>query len=220
MEYNLAWCLACLADQEWDERGFPCAYCFSERVTACTYNPGTVVLGGVGGTYTEYGTARPWQEQWYQTTVHFRELKAAYQPGGYRSAAVAKTAVEGFFEECLRLEDWLKGDAMKTPDDQQELKELFRDDNSLKLCKDIANTAKHRGRNKEGSRNAVVRRVYQRDDNSASAVIEWWFQGEEDQPRNTVDGLELAGGCMAVCKQFLTSQELRLWEVRTRKNHI
>jgi hypothetical protein len=216
MQYHLRYCLHCLADQETDERG-PCTDCGSIQVTALTYNPGTVILGD-GDSYTEYGTARPWQEQWYQTKVHFRELKAVYQPGSYRGDAVAKAAVEDFFEHCLRVEDWVKGDAMDCRRGERKLKKLFND-HSLKLCRDIANTAKHRGRNLEGSRNAVVCRVYHRGDNSASAVIEWWMQGQEED-RHTEGALDLAEGCVAAWKQFLKRNELRLWEVRTRKNYL
>lgn len=112
MQYHLRYCPDCLADQETGEEG-PCTDCSSIRVAGVTYNPGTVVPGN-GDAYTEYGTARPWQEQWYLAKVHFKELMAAYQPGSYRGDAVAKAAVESFFDHCLRVHDWVKGDAMTT----------------------------------------------------------------------------------------------------------
>jgi hypothetical protein len=76
MQYHLRYCLACLADQQLDERGL-CTKCGSDRVTGLTYSSGAVVFGDAG-TYTKFGTAPPWQEQWYLTTVHFRALKAVY----------------------------------------------------------------------------------------------------------------------------------------------
>lgn len=215
MQYHLRYCLDCFADQETDQQG-PCMDCTSMRVTELTYNPGTVVLGD-GDAYTEYGTARPWQEQWYQAKVHFKDLKAAYQPGGYAGADVVRAAVEGFFEHSRRLEDWLKDDVMGSRADKRRLEKFFNKNASLRRCRDIANTTKHRGRNKEDDINAVVRRVYHRDDDSASAMIEWWIQGHEDDT-HTVDALELAEGCMAAWKQYLKRNELRLWEVCTRKN--
>lgn len=220
MQYILRWCLDCLADQETDERG-PCTYCHSERVMGpMTYNPGSVVFGGEEGNYTEYGTARPWQEQWYQVIVHFKELKALYQPGrSHRSDSVTKLAVEDFFDHCLRSREWVRDDALTTKRGKNKLENLFNNNESLDLGRDIANTAKHRGRNEEGDRNAVVRRVYHREDNSTSALIEWWMRGDEGN-RHTQDALEIAEGCIEAWKDFLKRNNLRLWEVKTRSNNI
>jgi len=45
------------------------------------------------------------------------------------------------------------------------------------------------------------------------------MQGQEEV-RNTEDALGLAEGCMAAWKQFLKRNELRLREVRIRKNYL
>ena len=135
------------------------------------YNPGTIVFGQV--VHTKYGTARPWQEQWHQALVHFKELKAAHQPGGYRSDAAGRAAVENFFDHCLRVKDWAYGDALNTKRGKNKLDNLFKNNYALNLCRDIANTTKHRGRNQEDDRNAVVRRVFHRDDNSPATCSGW-----------------------------------------------
>jgi hypothetical protein len=158
MQYHLRYCLDCHADQEVDERE-PCTDCGSIRVTALTYAPGPIVFGGEGGAYTEYGTARPWQEQWYRGKEHLKKLKAIYQPGGYQGEVAARAAVEDFFEHCLRVGDWLWGDKEETRCDKPEVQKFIRNDPSLKICTGIANTSKHWGRDWDGSMNAVVRRV-------------------------------------------------------------
>lgn len=215
MQYHLRYCLDCLADQETDQQG-ACTDCTSIRLTELTYNPGTVVLGD-GDAYTEYGTARPWQEQWYRAKEHFKKLNAVYAPGGYRSDAIARAAVEDFFEHCLRVGDWLWGDQEETHLDKAAVQDFIKNDRSLKVCKGVANAAKHRERDWKGSINAVVRRVQRREDNSASVDIEWWMHGHEGG-RRTVDALVLAEGCMTAWKEYLKHHNLRLWEVSTRRN--
>jgi hypothetical protein len=80
---------------------------------------------------------------------------------------------------------------MDTKNGKRKLERLFKNE-SLNLGRDIANTAKHRGRNEEGDRNAVVRRVHHRDGDSESVDIEWWMHNQEDDPASKEQWVQFA----------------------------
>jgi hypothetical protein len=171
--------------------------------------PVTLTLGDLGGIVTEYGPECPWQEQWYRTREHLKELKKVYQPGGFPGDTAARAAVEDFFQHSVHLGDWLWSDRASGRD-ENEVRYFIKNDRALKICAGLANTSKHRGRDRQGSMNAVVRRVwhYQAAD-SAVATVEWWLQGQEAN-RHRVDALELAERCTAVWREYLKSHNLRL----------
>lgn len=217
MQYNLRYCLSCEADQDWDERG-PCTKCQSERVTAVTYDPGPIGFAG-DGVYIEHGTARLWQEQWYRTIQRFNRLRAVYRPGTYQGVDETTAIVEDFFEHCLRLEEWLAKDPGVDKGDKDKVLASVKGNEWLRVGKGVANCAKHRERDWDNAIDAVVRRVYPKDDRSAVAIIEWWRHGQEGG-RHEMDALKLAEKCMAAWKTYLHDQKLRLWHAKTRRNYL
>jgi hypothetical protein len=216
MQYHLAYCSKCNAD--WDgEVDEPCLVCRQGYRRTTSFTPGPISFGDEG-VFTSYGSGRFWQEQWMRTLQLFEKVRAIYESDRFPGEEVARATIETFFLNCLHVGDWLWDDPGGRRS-KEDVLALFRGDPALGICRGFANTVKHRGRDRDGDIEAVIKRVHHpHAGRPATATVEWWLEGQEDV-RHTVDALKLAEDCMATWKQYLKKEPvLKLSDVMRRRD--
>jgi hypothetical protein len=108
-----------------------------------------------------------------------------------------------FFLNCFHLREWLQ-EARVVP--QASIERLFRDNQELRLCQDIANATKHRSLvDPKQSREFSLARVY-------VGKTKGWFEPDTAlvvlSEGHQHDALELARRCLDLWDNFLTSNGL------------
>lgn len=138
-----------------------------------------------------------WQGQFARVCRWYKRIQQAKVPSDIEDYLYA------FFQNCFHLREWLQ-EARVVP--QASIEQLFRDNEELRLCQDIANATKHRSLvDPKQSREFSLARVYVGESHG-------WFESDTAlvvlSEGNQHDALELAGRCLELWENLLDSNGL------------
>lgn len=90
---------------------------------------------------------RPWTEAWAILQHDYQELEAVLSARNPKADQYQlESTCNTFFERCFHLKDYLKNDPQVLQTVRDNVENFLAGDIALALCRDIANTVKHRDR--------------------------------------------------------------------------
>ncbi len=178
----------------------PCRTCGSARQTVsvtatCAMGVGTASAAYVG---IGYGADRPWVERWRDMDDAWQQVEEICQVRTGVSSDRARRAFLMFFRLCREVADFIEDET------DQPAQAYVQADPTLRICDALAQTTKHRTRNKKpGPKDPdpMTARIshVEGTPNGERVTIEWttWhgLTGIED-------GLDLARRCVTAWERF------------------
>jgi hypothetical protein len=152
-----------------------------------------------------YSCPRPWRQKWQDVLDAVELVERDYQPQGSLGNEKVRRNVEGFFQACRELADWLWQNAGVT---KSKVHERIRQSHYLRLADAMAQTAKHHTRTPASQNQnpitAAIAEIRVGAD-GARVRIDW---SRPNGSRGSRDALELARGCIRSWRRFLHENSL------------
>jgi hypothetical protein len=145
-----------------------------------------------------YNQPRPWKQKWNDVLYALGRVESVYSVREGQGNEDVRRAVEGFFNTCRELADWLWQDP-NSGLDRKTVLDFVRDDPDLRLADGVAQTTKHHTRTGAEPITARVALIFVGPD-GGRAQIDWWKPTGE---WGSVDAYELAHNCVQAWRRFL-----------------
>jgi hypothetical protein len=199
-------CSDCGAPRNSDEETSLCSTCGS---TAITRQITVVEEIGFGDDSLSVGVEfapgpRPWREKWSRLLLDLDTIRRSYAGQlGFQSTDAWASTIASFLGSAHHLYEWIEHDPQVPAAATAASHSYMQGDPFLKIAEGISNTDKHHTRD-HGIQTAIGKMTV--DSTGCTAEIAW--RHVKSGAAGRIDALDLAEGCVAAWKAFISSHGL------------
>jgi hypothetical protein len=173
--------------------GDPCPQCGGIRRSAAVQAQAALVVAVAFAPTVSIGySLKPgWAYQWNGIQRHLARLREQYQGINTLGNVDVEQNVHSLFLSLFHLHDWLHEDSALSLSKTMVNDCIVKHPDSLGLCRDYANTWKHKTRDRPGARIAQITRI-ESGPTGQTVTIGYRPWDQPNQPMTEIDGLALA----------------------------